>query len=595
MKNNKGFTLIEIMVALTIIMIIIFAFTPITVYSFKKFHESGTGQKELYAQKSTIEDKLATRKENTDLPSVTINTVFKETVSAGGQTVSKTGPISVTGFFVSDTNNLSDFKLATVYTALHSQDNKARIRLIPNVVSEDDDISEKTIYIYSEFFIFSEDDISYFELYDKNGSRINEVNFKYVNNTTVSMKFNSTNNNPPITASLQPYTVRLGDNNSITAKLYVEPPNIIVATAYGQYFSSKGIDITGGSGSNTIPDFYQVNETIGGHVNDLIWDNSNSRYIAVGDDGNYRTLSGGNHWVSDSITGNGSIVNVNIILAGYRNKTPSIKTVGLDHRGIPVIGGIFPYQVRLHIGWRDDGTTGFVTDYFEDESNLNRKFPKLLPDNILSYSDISHINGITTSIKGNSVYTLAAGMKDDRAKILARNPSIDNDNWFDIMSSYSPVYSEPTGITSGIIYSGTEEIPVYVFCTLDGKVYSATNIQKNNTHWQEENIGSGVPGEFRAITFANNKFVAVGNSRRVLVGTVQTNGTISWTFNNNGIASGVEFNDIAFINDRFYAVGQRHGQGIIYVSLDAEHWSEANLIFEDNPEPFIAIAGRHQQ
>jgi len=53
-KSKKGFTLVEILVALTIILMVVFAFTPLMAFSLRQIYESGKGQKELYESKSQM-------------------------------------------------------------------------------------------------------------------------------------------------------------------------------------------------------------------------------------------------------------------------------------------------------------------------------------------------------------------------------------------------------------------------------------------------------------------------------------------------------------------------------------------------------------
>jgi len=580
-KSKKGFTLVEILVALTIILMVVFAFTPLMAFSLRQIYESGKGQKELYESKSQMEKKLSERNTNSGLPSVTINTVFKEATTSSGEVLPKTGPIPVTGAFVSDTGTLSGFELATVYTAIAAGDNKARIRLVPNSVSEDDNLLGKVIYIYSEFLAFAPEDAGRFKLYDKNNNQVNTVSFSFIDNMTMAMTLSSTS--PSVTASLQPYTVKLGNNDSYTAKLYVEPPNIIVAASNGEYYSSKGID---GSSGSMQPLFYKSSGKIANSINEIIWDGATSRYLAVGNGGVYRTLSGGNSWTTGDITGNGSILNNDIIVLGERNKTPDIQSVGINYNGIPIIGGRFMYQTKVLIYWTDDKMHGFATDYNASGSNLSSKFP-----NLTHSSQVKSVDDIITVQSNGTSYSIAVGSdEDNNAVVIARTPSVDNGRWYDAIPS-SVKLPAATSIEYGATYNGEEEVPVFLLGTANGKIYSSRQIVKGNTSWTQENIGSGGPGKITSISFGGDRFVVVGDSGKILTGILNSSGTITW--NSYNIASGASFNDVEYINDRFYAVGQKDGKGIIYASTDGISWFSAQYSGGNPSQPFVTVAGRN--
>lgn len=585
LRSNKGFTLVEILVALTIVLMVVFAFTPLMTYSLRLIYESGAGQEKLYESKSRIEEKLSERNKNEGLPSVSINTVFKATTSPSGEIIPKTGPISVTGTFVSDTGKVSDFELATVYTAISAGDNKARIRLVPNSVSEDDKLLGRVIYIYSEFLAFTEEDAERFSLFDASGNKVNNVSFSFLDNMTIAMTLSSST--PSVTATLQPYTVKLGTNDSYTAKLYVEPPNIIVASENGEYYSSKGIE---GASASSQAVFARSSAKIAGSVNEIIWDSSMSRYIAVGNGGAYRTLSGGNAWSNGDITGNGSILLNDYLILGERNKTPDIELVGIDYNGMPIIGGRFMYQVKSIVNWSlqwvDDQMHGFVTDYNQNGSNLQSRFTTLTHS-----GQIDSVNDIITVKSKGTFYSVAVGGDNaDKAFVYVRCPSVDNGKWFNAMSSSGLPSATAAGY--GASYNGEDEIPVFLLGTSNGKIYSARAIVKGNTNWKEESIGNGGPGKITAISFGGDRFVAVGSSGNALVGILSPSGSISWNAYN--ISSGASFNDIEYINDRFYAVGQNKGKGIIYSSTDGVTWVSAIYSGGDPAQPFKTIAGRNQ-
>ena len=59
MKNKKGFTLTEVLVALSILMVIIFTFTPFMLMSMKNLQVASTQDKNIYEEKITIEEGIA--------------------------------------------------------------------------------------------------------------------------------------------------------------------------------------------------------------------------------------------------------------------------------------------------------------------------------------------------------------------------------------------------------------------------------------------------------------------------------------------------------------------------------------------------------
>lgn len=605
--KNKGFTLIEVLTALAIIALLIFAFTPLIVFSFQQLHDTGVGQKSLYSQKATVEEKLATRNTNTGLPTVTVQTVFKETTH-GGTSISAVGPIPVVGTFVSDTGTATGFKVATVYSAIGTGDNKARMRLMPNSIIEDDELLGKEIYIYSEFFTF--DDGSAFILRDNKTNNVNtgsstDVSFSRLNATTYILKLSSAA--PSVSAALSPYTVELV-GSSYSAKLIVDPPNIIVASANGIYYTSKGVE---GGGTSVEAKFIRVKNSsnvdvrIANNVNDMTWDGVVGRYIAVGDAGVFRTLTGGISWINDDI-GAGDIYYRSFLGLQDRNTPPNTKRVDLDYNNVPYIGGTYNIQSKGWFGgWNSGSPYGFLVNRHDTSGFLS-----LFQEENYSVNDIHTITGAGSS------FSLAVGSTNGStnpsyAFVMAKKPGVNSNNWFNTFN-YGRNLPVATGVTSGIVIndkgtidtSDDEERPIYVFCTNNGKLFRAYSVvvhqsSTNTTNWQEITpIPSDGPTQFKDIACSGNKIVAVGNSRYAIVGTISTVGNvdeITWSREAILPSGTPTFNKVMYINDRFFAIGESSstssGSGVVYFSTDGGSWTPAT--FPDTPPKFQTIAGRN--
>ncbi|MDD4773698.1 MAG: type II secretion system protein [Eubacteriales bacterium] len=63
MKNNKGFTLVDTLMAMAVIAIAVFVFAPIFAYSFKQITDSGIWQNVIIQQRAYIENQQAKRDE----------------------------------------------------------------------------------------------------------------------------------------------------------------------------------------------------------------------------------------------------------------------------------------------------------------------------------------------------------------------------------------------------------------------------------------------------------------------------------------------------------------------------------------------------
>jgi len=570
MKNQKGFTLAEILVALVIIAILIFSFTPLTVFSFKQIYETGRAQSALYEQKGKVEETMASRNANTGLPQVTIETVFRETTH-NGHTIPEVGPVPVVGSWVSDSGSQSNFQVATVYTAIGAGDNHARIRLAPDSVSEDDNLSGKIINVYSEFLIF--DSSTQFKLKDNTGAIVSSVTFTYKDSTTFELKLSS-----GITAQKSPYIVEM-DGTGYSAKLYVAPPNIIAVCSDGWYYTSKGFEFDEDGNPRVV--FKKSASKIANNINDIMWHEQTGKYIAVGNSGVYRTLSGGTSWNSLDI-GEKAFIDEYLLVYAVKSGVPNIAAIGTDFSGLPVIGGLFDYMERILIGW----------------SRTPNGFLALRDNNSYSYlkydKEYTAVNDIQTVQDNNGLITLAVGkVSTNQGFVMARKAGVSNNNWFETTSS--TLNAEITSVAGGVDVDGkgTSDTaddtasPIFVITTRNGKVYY-TNTITSSTNWQQMTLPSGSPSALTSVVCGGDRFVAVGNSNYALVRRNGPNANKSWT--RHTICSGnPTFNEVIYINDRFYAVGSSG----IYYSTDGESWTQAVLDGGQPTSAFTAIAGRN--
>ncbi len=118
LKNKRGMTLVEILVAITILMLVIVFTTPVMLSSYEGLYTAGEYTKETYDAKSEIEDQLATRN------SINILEAFQVNFEGLGQVAAVNGKRAVSSLYSS---------LETVFTG-----GKAYVTIISSKTINDD-------------------------------------------------------------------------------------------------------------------------------------------------------------------------------------------------------------------------------------------------------------------------------------------------------------------------------------------------------------------------------------------------------------------------------------------------------------------------
>lgn len=263
MNNKKGFTLAEILVALSLLVLVVFCFTPLMLASLKSVQVSGEKQQDRFEQKSALEEKLSdgidyNAMDTTDNVSAVFSQSGKPDVIGAAE-----------GKYLQSKDNLSE----SMFESFIAKDN-ASLVLSPSSVPENCKtglISGTQVTITTDFINF--EDAGQFYLL-VNGST------KYENNTKI--KFTLSNDSPR-QATMQILAadlLRMGNtyqicygSSGVSAYLQVTPPSLIVVGADGAYY-----------GRNSEGLWQKGNDTLGkNRFNDVVW--TGIQYVAAGENG----------------------------------------------------------------------------------------------------------------------------------------------------------------------------------------------------------------------------------------------------------------------------------------------------------------------
>jgi hypothetical protein len=297
MKKQNGFTVVEIIVAMTLLVIIVFAFAPALAFYYKQITVASQGEQHIFEVNEDLNEQLALRaRDGADNP-------FDLTFSG-------TGVADIDGkVFGRDlaADGVTTFEAAQV-------DAEGRVKfgisVRPNlIVAAYDDLMTVTA-------TFKIDNIGNFKLVDKSNTAVSGAVFSIINDNEAEMKVSNVAFHP----DKSPYTViyRGADENGtmtdFQSSFEIIPYPYMVATADGQYYYGslntagdlKLIDMKdqiasgstpgGGSkmGAATVIDSGAATPARPRIVSDLIWDGQNYVAGAIGvlgesrsDDGDY--------------------------------------------------------------------------------------------------------------------------------------------------------------------------------------------------------------------------------------------------------------------------------------------------------------------
>lgn len=281
MKENKGFTLIEVIVAFAVIAIAVFVFTPIIAYSFNMISDMGQTREDIYEQRKDIEIKIAgNNSEGTD----ELKIVFEkgsdhEIVSAYGTLISDSVSKNILSFV---TNTKGD----SVQLAIRS-----RTAGYTNKFSEDswNDITDKIVDVLTDNELFT--DVTDFSVKSNDGTVvISDAGFVITDAGNAYF----TLPDEALPASGSPYKVCYED---YYAYMFVslssfDGVGMIAVGSNNRLILAEGFE----NNDPTNIKFYDggtINDSPGTVINDIVWipdtsGNPNAgKFVAVGADGYY--------------------------------------------------------------------------------------------------------------------------------------------------------------------------------------------------------------------------------------------------------------------------------------------------------------------
>ncbi|MEG2039457.1 MAG: prepilin-type N-terminal cleavage/methylation domain-containing protein, partial [Oscillospiraceae bacterium] len=216
-RLNKGFTVVEVLIALSILMLVVFTFTPVMLHSFNLINQSAASEADVYAQQGEIEKQLAGRDNLTDAPSAMVPIKFN---------VAGAAEIPVHGKIIKGKGSI-DFSTFIV-------DKPSAIGVIPGSLCDDMDLNGQTLTIMGNSLTFT--NASIFKLYSMSSGKdtpINGCTFSLINDTTATLTLND-----KISMAGSPYKITYG---TAEATFSITPPAILIVGDKGTYIVSNGV------------------------------------------------------------------------------------------------------------------------------------------------------------------------------------------------------------------------------------------------------------------------------------------------------------------------------------------------------------------
>lgn len=259
MRNQKGMTLVEILVAMGLMVMVVFCFTPFMLSSLQNVQVAGDQREKVYQEKGDMEEQLAEGIDYTD------SSLSFSDVGIKFEQGTNTATVAAKGLYLTSVGDMLVSFLAS---------DEATFDIAPGSVSENCPNS-LTIDITCDFMKFgTEDDDPKFEL-QENGHKVDWVQFEIVTENHAVMSANSV------------YKFDIKNKYEICygatkAQLIVTPSSLIAVGENGAYYvvTSEGKwklgegteeDEDGKLGSNTL--------------RDAVW--TGTQYVAGGDKGSW--------------------------------------------------------------------------------------------------------------------------------------------------------------------------------------------------------------------------------------------------------------------------------------------------------------------
>lgn len=590
MKSNKGFTLIETIIAMALVMIAVFVFTPIFAFSFKQISDAGIWQNVVISQRANLENQLAGR---SDILSSTDNIKYPPEIvtinfnSTGNETV------DIYGRIISDTlvnrTNIKSF-ISNIY-ANESNQAGAKIIVSPNTIYYNEELVGKTFTVIGVNLTFTADLAADIKIYSGLIDVTQEFDITFeslVNAIRLEVKINPPN-------SFYRYApFKIIYNNKDIAWITVLSPQIIAVTNTGDFITGYNDD-----GDYIFAKGFE--NITSGSVNDIVYNFQKREYVAVGDSNLFSTFGNTLSWINNNTTNLSSNNNnyavsvdwLNNYMIGSSYNTAaeskvllSVKNNNYSSKSVfeaqTVEGTIYSIDAK----WFDFIRTTAYVNVYNDNNEFDSEHSSAF-DYILA---IGHY-GVKINSGNSTYYDLLYAIQNDT-------------DWFDISinniggtpSNTSASAVKMTGIASGVgkyeqkpssTIIKSAEYSIFLVCTDNGKLYglspesaSSSMIIPFNTHWEPVIHGKNI-NSLKSIAYGNDKFIAVGTgANNIIIGTVKTNTStesmifdinLEWTEKN---LDGVIFEEIKFINYKFYAVGSKDDKGVIYSSQDGTTWTE---------------------
>ncbi len=527
-KQNKGFTLIEVLTALSLLMVIVFAFSPFLLKTLDDIYFAGQRRAEIFEDKARVERVLALHGEG-----LTPEELRVAYYDAEGNSYT---PVYTVGVNIQEGD----------ITAFYSNTDPS-MTLIPLSVNEGYP-ANTTVEIVGTFLNFT--DAGHFKLREN------------INGNVVSTSgcFTLSETNPGIAtfklpAGLNmagsPYGVYYGDTY---APLKINPPAMVAVGASGSYFAGNG------EGLWSKQNFPSNSNITTQRLNDVAW--SGYQYLIPANGGKLYFSQGG--WESATqTTSAGTWGGV------YYNQVSDPDITAVHHSTVfdeYYSAATFTGEFRLIFSWVKD-TYGYITSGSTAEDLDEDPDPDGLLVNFTAMDTLS--SGLS---RGNNHKILLTGGKytTSGSKGFIYYQNKDTGVKTTVLKDSSNAELHRIKEIQWVDTPGAELFKAVgnnnsTSTSNKSKIYSSTD----GLNWVSDTLPSNNdrPIVFNSICFGADKWVAVGNSNWALIYNTAAS-TPSWQSVKIRSTSAV-FNRVSYVGGKFYACGDG---GLIFSSENGTTW-----------------------
>lgn len=272
MKNQKGMTLVEILVAMGLMVMVVFCFTPFMLSSLQNVQVAGDQREDLYTQKGDIEEQIAEGIDAAEPDLKGVEIIFHQ------GTTEATG--TAEGLYLTSAGEM--------LTSFIARD-RASLDLSPSKVSENCSSSQK-IAITCDFmeFVSEPDGTNKFKLMVSDGNDVwtkaEWVSFRIIDKNHAEMSANTAYRFD----MRKMYRIYYGED--VYATLRITPSSLIAVGQNGAYYvytSDKKWEK--GTGFNA-----SEGKLGDKTLNDAVW--TGSQYVAAGEKGSWYYTEDGSGW-----------------------------------------------------------------------------------------------------------------------------------------------------------------------------------------------------------------------------------------------------------------------------------------------------------